>query len=161
MESIDQKHLDNLRTWTKKHFGNHEVIVEDMYTPLEEADKEEGDFNVFGKVTQIVHRDNYMSDIRITDNSNTTWFATISRKKFPWVKEGELIKIRSVTVDEESERTNSLRFAPYSNIMTIVPFSTLQSKFKKLSNQDKVDKELLKQWIIQEPVLATTISDKY
>jgi len=119
-----------------------------MYTPLEEAEKEEGDFNVLGKVTQIVHRDQYMSDIRITDLSNTTWFATISWKKFPWVKEGEVIKIRSVTVDTDSERANSLRFAPHSNIMTIVPFSTLQSKFKKHFNQDKVDKELLKSWII-------------
>ncbi len=49
-----------------------------MYTPLEDAEKEDGDFNVLGKVTQIVHRDSYMSDIRITDLSNTTWFATIS-----------------------------------------------------------------------------------
>jgi len=49
-----------------------------MYTSLEEIENEEGDFNVLGKVTQVVHRDDYMSDIRITDLSNTTWFATIS-----------------------------------------------------------------------------------
>jgi len=119
-----------------------------MYTSLEEIENEEGDFNVLGKVTQVVHRDDYMSDIRITDLSNTTWFATISWKKFPRVKEGELIKIRSVTVDEDSERKNSLRLAPYSNIMTFIPFSTLQTKFKKQFSQDKVDKELLKSSII-------------
>jgi len=53
-----------------------------------------------------------------------------------------------VTVDEDSERKNSLRLAPYSNIMTFVPFSTLQTKFKKQFSQDKVDKELLKSSII-------------
>jgi hypothetical protein len=58
-----------------------------MYTALSKADEEQGDFNVLGRVSQIVHRDDYTSDIRITDSSNTTWFATISRKKFPRVKE--------------------------------------------------------------------------
>lgn len=66
-----------------------------------------------------------MSDIRITDASSTTWFATISRKKFPRVKEGELIKIRSVEIDADSQRSHSLKLAPHSNIMTIVPFSKL------------------------------------
>jgi len=42
-----------------------------------------------------------------------------------------LIKIRSVTIDEDSDRKNSLRFAPHTNIMTIVPFSRLQKDFKK------------------------------
>lgn len=33
-EAIDQKHLDNIWAWTKKHFSAHDVIVEDMYTSL-------------------------------------------------------------------------------------------------------------------------------
>jgi hypothetical protein len=50
-EHVDQKKLDQVRTWTKKHFSSHQVIVEDMYTSLNDAEKEEGDFNVLGKVT--------------------------------------------------------------------------------------------------------------
>lgn len=125
METIDQKQLDNIRVWSKKHFASHKVIIEEMYTALSQADEEEGDFNVLGWVSQIVHRDNYMQDLRITDGSNTTWFATISRKKFPRVKEGELIKIRSVEIDSDSQRSHSLKLAPHSNVMTIVPFSKL------------------------------------
>lgn len=34
-----------------------------MYTALAQADEEEGDFNVLGKITQIVPRDGFMSDI--------------------------------------------------------------------------------------------------
>ncbi len=67
-----------------------------------------------------------MSDIRLKDKGNDTWFATISRKKYPRVLEGEIVKIRSVTVDEETERDRTVKLAPYSNIMTIVPFSKLR-----------------------------------
>jgi len=45
--------------------------------------------------------------------------------------------------------------------MTIVPFSILHASFKKQSNQDKVDKELLKQKMIPEPILASTVSEKF
>lgn len=161
MESIDFKHLDNLWVWNKKHFANHKVIIEEMYTALAQADEEEGDFNVLGKITQIVPRDGFMSDIWITDASNSTWFATISRKKFPRIKEGELVKIRSVEIDDSTERDHTLRFAPHSNIMTIVSFSKLHSQLKITNLQDKVDKELLKAKILHEPVLASTVSKKY
>ena len=57
------------------------------------ATQESGDFNCVGKVTQIVHRDDYMSDIRLRDMSGETWFSTISRRKYPRVMEGEIIKI--------------------------------------------------------------------
>lgn len=48
MEPIDQKQLDNLRVWSRKHFANHKVIVDEMYTALSQADEEDGDFNVLG-----------------------------------------------------------------------------------------------------------------
>lgn len=132
-----------------------------MYTPLKAAEEEEGDFNVLARVSQVVHRDDYMSDIWITDNTNSTWFATISRKKFPRVKEGELIKIWSVEVDHDSQWEHSLKFTQVSNIMTFVPFSKLHSLHKAVGSQDKVDKDLLKGDIIHEPVIATTINKKF
>ncbi len=63
MESIDQKQLDTIRAWGKKHFSNHKVIIEEMYTPLSKADDEDGDFNVLGRITQTVNRDEYTQDI--------------------------------------------------------------------------------------------------
>lgn len=48
METIDQKQLDTIRVWSKKHFASHKVIIEEMYTALSQADEEEGDFNVLG-----------------------------------------------------------------------------------------------------------------
>lgn len=94
-----------------------------MYTPLDEAINEEGDFNVLGKITQIMHKDQYTLDIRIRDESGETWFANILRRQYPRVTEGEVVKIRSVTVERDSARINAIKLAPHSNIMTIVPFS--------------------------------------
>lgn len=34
MESVDQKQLDVMRVWSKKHFASHKVIIEEMYTAL-------------------------------------------------------------------------------------------------------------------------------
>jgi hypothetical protein len=134
-----------------------------MYTPLNEVENEDGDFNIMGRVTQVVHRDHYMSDIRLKDGSNTTWFATVSRKKFPRVTEGEVVKIRSAVVDTDTERSHTIKLAPHSNIMTLVPFSLLRKKLKADINMEKVkvDKELLKGKTIHEPVLASTVASRY
>lgn len=162
-EAQDQKLLKSLRAWNKNYFTKHQVIIPEMYTPLNEATEEEGDFNVVAKVTQIVHRDYYTSDIRLKDLSKTTWFLTISRRKFPRLYEGCIIKIRSVNIDTETERERCLELAPHSNIMTFVPFSLLKDQLEKeiSMGSEKVDKELFKKPILTEPVLATATFGKY
>lgn len=162
-DTQDQKLLKNIRAWNKNYFAKNDVIIDEMYTPLSQARQEEGDFNVVGKVTQIVHRDYYTSDLRVKDTSKATWFLTVSRRKFPRLYEGVIIKIRSVGIDSETERERCLELAPHSNIMTFVPFSRLA---KSLDSQislspDKVDKELIKKVILTEPVLATTTFGDY
>lgn len=161
-ETQDQKLLRNLRTWNKSYWSKNDVIIREMYTPLKEAAEEEGDFNIVAKVTQIVHRDHYTSDIRLKDISKSTWFLTVSRRKFPRLQENAIIKIRSANIDTETERERCLELAPHSNIMTFVPFSKLQKQLSaEISmSSDKVDKELFKKPILTEPVIMTkTIGD--
>lgn len=162
-EAQDQKLLRSIRSWNKSYFTKNQVIIPEMYTPLSEAEEEEGDFNVVAKVTQIVHRDYYTSDIRLKDISKQTWFLTISRRKFPRLQEGMIIKIRSVNIDTETERERCLELAPHSNIMTFVPFSKLSKDLAaEISmNPEKTDKELFKKPILTEPVLATRTMGKY
>lgn len=162
-EAHDQKLLKSIRGWNKGYFSKNDVIIEDMYTPLTEARDEEGDFNIVGKVTQIVHRDYYTSDLRIKDLSKATWFLTVSRRKFPRIFENSVIKIRSANIDKETERERCIELAPHSNIMTFVPFSKLS---KRLTHEislrpDKVDKELIRKPILTEPVLATSTFGDY
>ena len=162
-ENNDRKLLDNIRPWNKTYFSQNEVLVDVMYTQLKEAKEEDGDFNVLGKITQVVHRDNWMSDIRITDKSGVTYFTTLSRRKFPRAQEGEIIKIRSAVVDEDSNRTNILKLFPHSNVMTIVPFSKVRKSLRNgiKGNLVTSDKKLLKSKVLLEPVLASTVSSKY
>lgn len=103
-DAQDQKLLRSIRGWNKDYFSKNEVIIPDMYTLLKEVCDEDSDFNVVAKVTQIIHRDQYTSDLRIKDISKRTWFLTISRRKFPRLQENMIIKIRSVSVNKETER---------------------------------------------------------
>jgi hypothetical protein len=103
-DTQDQKLLRGIRSWNKTYMSKNSVIIPEMYTPLNEAEQEDGDFNVVAKITQIVHRDYYTSDIRLKDISKNTWFLTVSRRKFPRLKENTIIKIRSVNIDTETER---------------------------------------------------------
>lgn len=115
-ENNDRKILEKIRPWNKNYFSNNEVIVDVMYTSLDDAADEDGDFNILGKITQVVHRDNWMSDIRVQDKSGETFFTTISRRKFPRATEGEIIKIRSAVIDKDSNRNKILKLYPHSNI---------------------------------------------
>lgn len=163
-EIQDQKLLRSIRGWNKNYMSKNQVIIPEMYTSLNEAEAEEGgDFNVVAKITQIVHRDQYTSDIRLKDISKATWFLTVSRRKFPRLQENSIIKIRSVNIDTETERDRCLELAPHSNIMTFVPFSLLSKQLlSEISmNPEKIDKELLKKPILTEPVVASTTFGKY
>lgn len=162
-EAQDQKLLRNIRTWNKTYWTKHPVIIREMYTPLNEAIEEVGDFNIVAKITQIVQRDYYTSDIRLKDVSKNTWFLTISRRKFPRLQEGSIVKIRSVNIDTETERVRCLELAPHSNIMTFLPFSALNKQLlSEISmNSEKIDKELLKKPCLTEPVIATKTQGEY
>lgn len=162
-EGQDQKNLKSIRKWNKEYMSENIVIIPEMYTPLNCAAEEEGDFNVVARITQIVHRDHYTSDIRLKDASKATWFMTVSRRKFPRLLEGSVVKIRSACIDTETERERCLELAPHSNIMTFVPFSKLSNQLmNEISmNPDKVDKELFKKPILTEPVLATRTFGDY
>lgn len=162
-ESHDQRHLKNIRKWNLEYMTSNIVIIPEMYTLLNCAADEEGDFNVLARVTQIVDRDHYTEDIRLKDASKATWFLTVSKRKFPRLYEGSVVKIRSVSVDTETERERCLQLAPHSNIMTFVPFSKINKEMMhEISmNPDKVDKELFKKPILTEPVLATRTFGEY
>ena len=162
-ENHDQKMLKSIRKWNKDYMSNNPVIIKEMYTPLNQAGEEEGDFNVVARVTQIVQRDFYTADVRLKDQSKATWFLTVSRRKFPRLQEGSVVKIRSASIDTETERERCLELAPHSNIMNFVPFSQLNKKLmSEISmNPDKVDKELFKKPILTEPVLATRTFGDY
>lgn len=67
-----------------------------MYTSLSNAHKEKSDFDVLCKITNIHEMDEYTNELRLKDTGNVTWHALALKLKFPNIKAGDVVRIRSV-----------------------------------------------------------------
>ena len=78
--------------------------------------------------------------MRVIDESNQIWFCQVYNIKFRWLKEGQIVRIRSATLEhhEKYERTFGLK--NYSNIMSL-PYPSLVAKNMKY-DQGKAMKEV-------------------
>jgi hypothetical protein len=121
-----------MREWIDNSFTKYIMIDRSKKIKLlAELDKEKFpyDFDLIVKVVQIFHLNENFSDVRFLDESNQIWFARISNLKFIWIREGQLVKIKSASLFncDPLSRTLSLPFA--SNILTIPPSSLLSTSF--------------------------------
>jgi hypothetical protein len=95
--------LNNIRSWAQKYFNQYNVISADMFTPLNKAAGKAGDFDVVAKVAQVFELDEYTNELRLRDaSSKDTWNVLALKLKFPNVRSGDVVRIRSVTYDETS-----------------------------------------------------------
>lgn len=112
--------IDGLRQFQDQYFMKNSWIFRKQSKNLanlrEMGDNKEVDLLV--KIIKICEKDEYDIELRIKDISNEMWFITIPKMKFGNLKEGEIIRIRSVEVNMTSKRnvisvktsTNILRF---------------------------------------------------
>ena len=91
----------------------------------EEEQKE--DFDIFGKIFEIVPLDQYSNEIKLKDFQGNFWTATISKKKFSHIWELDVARFRSV-----KSKDQVLELAPHSNILKFVKFSKLYSILNKI-----------------------------
>jgi hypothetical protein len=77
---------------------------------------ENKEFDLLVKVLKIFEKDESNLELRIKDTSNEMWFITIPKLKFGSIKEGEIIRIRSVKVNISSKR-NVIDTRPSTNIL--------------------------------------------
>ena len=121
-----------MRRWTSDYFTNNSVIHQSNYTPLKDVAKinpDEGkEIDLLVKVLKVLEKDEQTLELRIKDISQEMWFLTLPRIKFTNlinIKEGEILRIRSVTRDATSKRnmivaknlTNVLKFMPGMQIV--------------------------------------------
>lgn len=78
--------------------------------------EENKEFDLLVKVLKIFEKDEFNLELRIKDTSNEMWFITIPKLKFGSIKEGEIIRIRSVKVNISSKR-NVIETRPSTNIL--------------------------------------------
>lgn len=101
--------VDELRNWQDHFFTRNSWIFKSMSKQLGKLRdltqmNENYEFDLLVKVLKIFEKDDYNLELRIKDTSNEMWFIVIPKLKFGPLKEGEIIRIRSVNVNITSKR---------------------------------------------------------
>jgi len=122
---------------------------------------ENAEFDLLVKILKIFEKDEYNLELRVKDPSNETWFITIPKLKFGPLKEGEIIRIRSVKINITSKR-NVIETRPSTNIMRFTfKNSIVQEMRQKIETETVADKMMLEDAneVIMSPVIFTEITN--
>jgi len=74
------------------------------------------EIDILVKILKIFEKDEHDLELRIKDTSNEMWFIVIPKMKFGTLREGEIVRIRSVEVNITSKR-NVISCRPMTNIL--------------------------------------------
>lgn len=155
-EKHEQGLLANLRKFAISYFGANDAAPADRVRALNKVKGSTGDFDVNAKITNIHEVDEYTNELRVRDNTNTTYHTLALKLKFPHLHVGQAIRIRSATWDETSTSKNVLALSHYSNITTFIGSSKIAKGLAKVTEDDKENAaELAK----DHPAHAITVSE--
>jgi len=156
IEKQDSTYLSTLRKWAASYYSGNDVITKDMFVALKDAKKQKADFDVVAKVVGIHVMDAYTNELKLRDASGSTWYTLALRLKFPHLKIGQAIRVRSATWDETSENKQVLALSHFSNIMTFISASRMATNVQKVQEDTAADKAELAKAV---PSVAITMSD--
>jgi len=112
---------------------------------LKAASKASGDFDVVAKILQIFSLDEYTNELKLKDGSGDVYYTLALKQKFPHLRSGAVVRIRSASYDETSLAKRVLVLQHYSNIMTFLSSSKLATSLSaKVSNDNTGEKAALK-----------------
>jgi len=117
--------LATLRKWVSTYFSTNDGLTSENFAPLKNAKSAERDFDVVAKILSIFEMDEFTNELEIADATGSNWYVLALKLKFPNLRAGQVIRIRSATYDETSSSKNVLNLQHYSNIMTFVSSSKL------------------------------------
>jgi hypothetical protein len=135
-EKAEVSLLSALRKWATQYFSTHDGVTKDMYTALSKAKNEKSDFDVVAKITMCRDFDEYTNELKLTDASGSSWFTLATKLKFSGVRDGQVVRIRSVTHDSSSHK-QVLAQSHFSNIMSFLPGSKLVASLSKVADSSK------------------------
>jgi hypothetical protein len=92
--------LGNIRKWANQYVSQYNVITQDMVQPLAKAQNQQNDFDVVAKILQIFELDEYTNELKLKDQSGQVFYTLALKLKFPHLRQGEVVRIRSATYDE-------------------------------------------------------------
>ena len=123
-------------------------------------DSPASEFDLLVKILKIYERDEYNIEMRIKDCSNEMWFITIPKLKFGHLREGEIVRIRSVKLNITSKR-NVIEMKPSTNILRFTQKNAIVQEMRQKVEQETIaDKMMLEDdsEIIMSPVMFTEVT---
>ena len=156
VEKQDATYVSTLRKWATQYFSSNDVISKDMFAPLKSAKSQRADFDAVAKIVGIHEMDAYTNELKLRDASGSTWYTLALKLKFPHLRVGQAVRVRSATWDETSANKQVLALQHYSNIMTFISSSRLASAVAKVQEDVAADKAELAKAV---PSVAVTVSD--
>ena len=147
--------LGNLRKWANSYFAGNDGVTKDMYKALNVAKKQSSDFDVVAKIIGMHEMDAYTNELKLKDGSGSVWYTLALKLKFPHLRVGSAVRVRSCTWDETSANKQVLALSHYSNIMTFCNSSRLANSLGKVSDDWNAEKAIL---AMAQPSHAVTVS---
>jgi len=147
--------LTTIRKWANAYFNNNDGVTKDMYKPLNTAKKQGADFDVVAKIVGIHEMDAYTNELRLRDASGSTWYTLALKLKFPHLRTGSVVRVRSCSWDETSTNKQVLALSHFSNILTFIGSSRLAASVGKVQDDWAADKAAL---ATASPPHAITVS---
>jgi hypothetical protein len=142
LEKQDVAIQSTLRKWANTLFSSSDAGGANS-TDLKKASKSTSDFDVVAKVCQVFELDEYTNELKLRDASGETYWTLALKLKFPHVRSGSVVRIRSATHDETSAK-KILVLQHYSNIMTFISSSKVAATVSKVNDDKSAEKAALK-----------------
>ena len=135
--------ITNLKKWASSYFSSNDGVTKDMYKPLNKAKAQTADFDVVAKIIGVHEMDAYTNELKLKDGSGSVWYTLALKLKFPHLRVGQAVRVRSCSWDETSTAKQVLALSHYSNIMTFVASSRLAASLGKVSDDWASEKAAL------------------
>lgn len=126
-EAHESKILKDLKKWSKGWFEKNDVVNAEMSkAEIDEAVKEQKDFDLLAKITEIKDHDQFSNSVTFNDTTGQTWTANLFKRKFPHLNVNDVLRIKSCSAKED----NSLVLSAHSNILKFFSFSKIEKHLK-------------------------------
>merc|ERR1719331_1839794 len=114
-----------------------------MYKALNVAKKQSSDFDVVAKIIGMHEMDAYTNELKLKDGSGSVWYTLALKLKFPHLRVGAAVRVRSCSWDETSTNKQVLALSHFSNILTFIGSSRLAASVGKVQDDWATDKAAL------------------
>ena len=161
IEKQDSTLLTTLRKWATSYFSSNDVLTKDMYVPLKNAKSQKADFDCVAKICGVHEMDAYTNELKLKDGSGSVWYTLALKLKFPHLRPGQVVRVRSCSWDETSTGKQVLALSHFSNILTFINGSKLAGSVGKVQDDWAADKAALASATPAHAITVSTVASKW